>query len=63
MTDAQLMAHAVANETEDTNPSSNPSLAAIVQAGLSRRQVLSGTAGAEALTMLFSVLAGHSYAF
>jgi secreted PhoX family phosphatase len=52
MTDAQMTACAVADEAEDTNTSNNPSLADVIQAGMSRRQVLGGTAGAAALTML-----------
>jgi uncharacterized protein len=62
MTDAQLMAHAVADEAEETNTSSNPSLEDLIQAGLSRRQVLSGTAGAAALTMLGGLKAGPAEA-
>ncbi|MGH8284364.1 MAG: PhoX family protein [Steroidobacteraceae bacterium] len=52
MTDAQLPARADAYEDADTNTSGNPSLEVVVQARLSRRQVVSGTAGAAALTML-----------
>jgi secreted PhoX family phosphatase len=52
MTNAQLMACADTDESDDTNISGNPSLHDVIQAGLSRRQVLSGTAGAAALTML-----------
>jgi secreted PhoX family phosphatase len=44
-----------AEQTEDTNISSNPSLQDVIAASLSRRQVLSGTAGAAALTMLGSL--------
>lgn len=52
MIDSQLPARAEVDEKADTNTSNNPSFADVVQAGLSRRQVLGGTAGAAALTML-----------
>lgn len=52
MTDAQLSARADFNEDSNTNTSSNPSFNEVIKAQLSRRQVLGGTAGAAALTML-----------
>ena len=39
-------------EEGDNNASANPSFDSVVQARLSRRQVLSGTAGAAAIAML-----------
>ncbi len=39
-------------EDDDNNPSANPSFDSVVQARVSRRQVLSGTAGVAAIAML-----------
>jgi secreted PhoX family phosphatase len=46
----------------DTNTSSNPAFSGVVQARLSRRQVLSGTAGAAALTMFGGMKTGSAAA-
>ena len=62
MTDVQLTAYAETNEAEDTNTSGNPSFHDVIQAGVSRRQVLSGTAGAAALTMLGGMKVGTAQA-
>src|SRR5262245_49666937 len=52
MRDEQLPDVSSPDEELDTNTSSNPSFDGVVHARVSRRQVLSGTAGAAALTML-----------
>ena len=54
MSDGQLLVHADADESDDTNPSHNPSLRDVIHSHLSRRHVLSGTAGVAALTMIGS---------
>jgi secreted PhoX family phosphatase len=62
MSDGQVPVHPEADETEDTNSSSNSSLQDVIRSRLSRRQVLSGTAGAAALTMLGSLPVNTAHA-
>src|SRR5688572_3361165 len=58
MTDAQLPVRHEELEDADTNSSSNPSFDSVVQARLSRRQVLGGTAGVAAMAMLGGMKVG-----
>jgi hypothetical protein len=54
--DAEPEANVLSLEDSGTNSSSNASFDSVVQARLSRRQVLSGTAGAAAMAMLAGVV-------
>lgn len=65
MNDAAVPTDADHDDT-DNNASANPTFDSVIQARLSRRQVLSGTAGAAAITMLGGLksetaLASHSH--
>jgi secreted PhoX family phosphatase len=55
MTDRHVMMSAEHDEDADTNPSNNPSFSSILEARLSRRDLLRGTAGVAALAVFSSV--------